>query len=209
MKNRILSLIAFGAAIAASPASAATVIDFDNLGNGVQVTNQYAGVTFSSQAGSQILTTAQNLGTSLPNFICSATTSINCVDDVYVNFSSGVSGLSFIAVGDNNVGHNGDVRVFAGASLLGTVNIIGDANGFSPYLVDLGAFSGITRIEIANITDLAGLGYDDFTFTVGGGASGVPEPATWAMMLLGFGIVGSTMRRRSPSFGRSWKARSA
>jgi hypothetical protein len=196
MKNRFLGLIALGAASVASPASAATVINFDNLGNGVQVTNQYAGVTFSSQAGSQILTTAQNLGTSLPNFICSAVTSINCVDDVYLDFATAVSGLSFIAVGDNNTGHNGDVRVYGGATLLGTVNIIGDSNGFTPYLVDLGAFSGITRIEIANITDAAGLGYDDFTFTVGGG-SGVPEPATWAMLLFGFGIVGGTMRRRA------------
>jgi hypothetical protein len=198
MKNRFLGMIAFGAALVASPASAATVINFDNLGNGVQVTNQYAGVTFSSQAGSQILTTAQNLGTSLPNFICSAVTSINCVDDVYLDFATAVSGLSFLAVGDNNVGHNGDVRVFGGSTLLGTVNIIGDANGFTPYLVDLSAFSGITRIEITNITDLVGLGYDDFTFTVGGG-SGVPEPATWAMLLLGLGIVGSTMRRRTAS----------
>jgi hypothetical protein len=30
--------------------------------------------------------------------------------------------------------------------------------------------------------------------SVGGG---VPEPATWAMMLLGFGIIGTTLRRRS------------
>lgn len=197
MRNHLLSLIAFGAALAASPASAATVINFDNLGNGVQVTNQYAGVTFSSQAGSQILTTAQSLGSSLPNFICSAKVSINCVDDVYLDFSTAVSALSFIAVGDNNVGQNGNVRVFAGMSLLGTVNIIGDGNGFTPYLVDLGAYSGITRIEIANITDVAGLGYDDFTFTVGSVGGAVPEPATWAMMLLGLGLVGSTMRRRA------------
>ena len=34
--------------------------------------------------------------------------------------------------------------------------------------------------------------------TVGGGAvsGAVPEPATWGMMLAGFGIVGGTMRRR-------------
>jgi hypothetical protein len=25
----------------------------------------------------------------------------------------------------------------------------------------------------------------------------VPEPATWAMMILGFGMVGSAMRRRN------------
>jgi PEP-CTERM motif len=37
----------------------------------------------------------------------------------------------------------------------------------------------------------------DFNFTLaGGGGGGVPEPATWAMMLIGFGIVGVSMRRR-------------
>ncbi|WP_293900605.1 choice-of-anchor K domain-containing protein [Phenylobacterium sp.] len=31
---------------------------------------------------------------------------------------------------------------------------------------------------------------------VGSGAGGVPEPAAWAMMLLGFGLAGAAMRRR-------------
>ena len=37
-----------------------------------------------------------------------------------------------------------------------------------------------------------------FNFVVGEfiGESPVPEPATWAMMLLGFGAVGYAMRRR-------------
>ncbi|UZK67736.1 PEPxxWA-CTERM sorting domain-containing protein [Sphingomonas sp. M1-B02] len=30
----------------------------------------------------------------------------------------------------------------------------------------------------------------------------VPEPATWAMMLLGFGVIGGFMRRRSPTAAR-------
>lgn len=33
------------------------------------------------------------------------------------------------------------------------------------------------------------------------GVSAVPEPATWAMMLLGFGAVGYSMRRRKVSYG--------
>ena len=38
--------------------------------------------------------------------------------------------------------------------------------------------------------------FDDFTFgsTVVGGA--VPEPATWGMMILGFGVIGAVARRR-------------
>jgi hypothetical protein len=32
----------------------------------------------------------------------------------------------------------------------------------------------------------------------GGSPSAVPEPASWAMMLMGFGLVGSLLRRRTP-----------
>ncbi len=35
----------------------------------------------------------------------------------------------------------------------------------------------------------------------GGGQGGVPEPATWAMMIMGFGGVGAMMRRRRTVFG--------
>lgn len=36
-----------------------------------------------------------------------------------------------------------------------------------------------------------------FTVTPAGGAGAVPEPATWAMLVSGFGLVGAGMRRRS------------
>lgn len=183
-------------AAAATPSQAATVIDFDNLGNGVQVTNQYAGVTFSSQAGSRVLTSAQNISNnSLPNFICSAKNNagINCVDDVYVDFASAVNGLTFLVIGDNDVGDVGDVRVFGSLGLLGTVNILTDGNFSTSHLLDLSSFIDITRIEIANITDGGGLAYDDFTFNA---AAAVPEASTWAMMIAGFGLVGAAARRR-------------
>jgi PEP-CTERM motif len=194
--KKITALLAGLLAASATPSLAATVIDFDNLGNGVQVTNQYAGVTFSSQAGSRVLTSAQNISNnSLPNFICSAknNSSINCVDDVYVDFASAVNGLSFLVIGDNNVGDVGDVRVFGISGLLGTVNILTDGNFATSHLLDLSSFLDITRIEIANITDGGGLAYDDFTFAA---AAAVPEASTWAMMLFGFGLVGAAARRR-------------
>lgn len=52
---------------------------------------------------------------------------------------------------------------------------------------------------------ITGPGYGDNTdwdlrfktyVDVGGGNSGVPEPASWAMMLAGFGLTGAMMRRR-------------
>ena len=44
--------------------------------------------------------------------------------------------------------------------------------------------------------DYDGLYYDDSTgvnFTI----SSVPEPATWSMMIIGFGLAGAAMRRRA------------
>ncbi|MCB2060476.1 MAG: PEPxxWA-CTERM sorting domain-containing protein [Novosphingobium sp.] len=46
-------------------------------------------------------------------------------------------------------------------------------------------------------------GYSHITFFDTGSSPGsVPEPATWAMMLIGFGLLGGTMRRRKPETAR-------
>ena len=52
--------------------------------------------------------------------------------------------------------------------------------------------------------NLDGVNPDDFTLTLspgfdngaGGGTGGVPEPATWGLMLAGFGLAGAALRRR-------------
>lgn len=193
----LASAAAVGIAIAfPNPARATEVINFDDLGNGVVVTDQYENVVFSSIGGSQVLTTAQSLGSSTPNFICSGRGgSINCTDPIFVDFATAVSGLSFLAVGDNQVGVNGSVSIFGSGGLLGTVNTIGDNVFSTPYMVDLSAFTGVTRIEITN-TDPGGLGYDDFRFSFSDVTGAVPEPATWAMMLIGFGGMGIAFRRK-------------
>jgi len=193
-------MIAIGGLTWLAPAGADT-IDFDALASGAIVTTQYPGVTFSSSAGHDVVTTAQSAAyhTTEPNFICSGVGGgITCVDPVYLDFATGVSGLHFLAVGDDSSGVIGNASVFAGATFLGSVDIVGDGVTFgSPMLIDLSAFSGITRLEITT-TDPAGLGYDDFTFTPGAGA--VPELVTWALMAGGFGAVGVAMRsRRKPA----------
>ncbi len=183
-------------ALLAAPASA-TIINFDNLGNGVVVSNQYAGVTFSSDPGEVMVTTAQSLGSSLPNFICTApsSTGLDCTHSVFVDFAgTGVDSLSFLAVGSNNTGTVANINVFTNGAFNSTVNLTGNASPFVPISIDLSAFSNVTRIEIVNNVDAAGLGYDDFTFN--GGGNSVPEPATWAMMLTGFAGMGALLRRR-------------
>lgn len=44
---------------------------------------------------------------------------------------------------------------------------------------------------------------DDFAYDTELPVSGVPEPASWAMMLGGFGLAGGAIRRRRPVFARA------
>ncbi|MBI5707689.1 MAG: PEP-CTERM sorting domain-containing protein [Armatimonadetes bacterium] len=179
-----------GLAILAVPSFASTTINFDNVAAGTVITTQYAGVTFSSNSGQENRAEAQNLGSSLPNFICTFAVggSINCVNDTYVDFAGGVSNLSFLAIGADNNGHNADVDVFINNVFDHTVQVIGNGTPYTPDLVTI-AGSNITRIEIKNITDGAGLGWDDFTYDA------VPEPGTLAA--LGFGAIALIRRRKN------------
>lgn len=68
-----------------------------------------------------------------------------------------------------------------------------------------GIFVGDNQVSGSNFTTFY-FGYDDEIrnvddnhddFIIRATVNAVPEPATWAMLVFGFGIVGSTLRRRS------------
>lgn len=62
---------------------------------------------------------------------------------------------------------------------------------------DVTLASGILRVDFSNTgTGTVGPFVIGDTFTIGLTAGAVPEPATWALMLLGFGFVGGAMRSK-------------
>ena len=75
----------------------------------------------------------------------------------------------------------------------GTFGTFGGGTGFN----GLGEVHGVLKFS----GTFSSLSFEDTSedwhgFTVGLGAGGVPEPATWAMMIAGFGMVGATLRSR-------------
>ena len=111
------------------------------------------------------------------------------------------TGFSFNYV---SVSQPGSVSVFDGldgtGNLLATIRLSPNAGncpglgGFCPFSPIGVAFAGTAKsVSFAGVANQ--IVFDDITF----GAvtpGGVPEPAAWAMMLAGFGLVGSAMRRR-------------
>lgn len=61
-----------------------------------------------------------------------------------------------------------------------------------------GGFEDIAGVSVFT-SDLGGLAYDNLVYDpTHGDPGGVPEPATWAMLLTGFGAIGAIARRRRP-----------
>lgn len=107
-------------------------------------------------------------------------------------FSGLASDVSFTF--NNYGGGNGSFYEARGAAgnLIST-GIIDFSNDFTTFIGMSG--SGIKTLTWNNATN------GDYSWQFGVGAlsftaSAVPEPATWALMILSFGAVGGAMRRR-------------
>lgn len=158
-----------------------TCIDFDGLPCDAVVTNQFPGATFSSVAGRENRTSCLfDLGTTLPNYICTSylTGELTCSDPTFVDFTTPVKHLTFVAAGDDSAGVTAKVDVYQNAVFTATVDVVTDGVFRTPHLVDLTAFSDVTRIEIHEITDLGGLAWDDFCFDDCGITSQCEPPAS-------------------------------
>lgn len=121
------------------------------------------------------------------------------------------TGFSFLYSAANNPG---TVTVWSGAdrtgSLLATLTLPVTGNGsavpgcvgtnFCPYFAAGVAFAG-TAMSV----DFAGtnnqIGFDDITLGASSPISAAPEPATWGLMLFGFGLVGRALRKRRAASG--------
>ncbi len=92
------------------------------------------------------------------------------------------------SVSGNSIGIFWDAWPFSEAFDLSFANLVFDGTYY-----DFSGFTGGSYI-------FGGGGHSFSTMTTGSVSrvAAVPEPATWAMMLLGFGAIGAGLRRRRP-----------
>ena len=199
--------MAICAAIASPAAAATTVINFDDTAAPAYfdaqspLTNQYSalGVTFSSvggHPGAEVLDQDSNFGVdarSGRNFLAHNTFTGLATEAA---FATAISGFE-VFVG-SGAGYNGLYWAKAynlGGDLVDSVSVQfapGNGGGWTALTL---AGAGITRVQFGS--DIGNWLADDISFSTGGSA--VPEPATWAMMIAGFGLAGSALRRRPRS----------
>jgi hypothetical protein len=194
------AILFFFAAIPAEipAANAATVLTFDDLPDLAIVSNQYSGVTIT---GASVLTKGVSLNpvyppVSTPNVV------YNYLNEaITLDFTTDVGSIGGYVTGLGAV----TLTAYDGAAVLGSVATSG------PNSIGSGKPNTFLSLAFGHITSAVfstNLGYDDtFTLdnvTIGGAGmaeaafttNGVPEPATWAMLVVGFGVTGGAMRGR-------------
>jgi hypothetical protein len=152
-------------------------------------------------AGPGDTVTCQVTGTG--TFVCSsASTTITAGQE----FTAGISGSTqFIGI---NFGTNTlSLSALSAGSLSGTIlNFTDTTNPFATF--SLTSNNGWNGFNVANSSltngvlsiDLRGTDFSqgaNLNFALTSVRGAVPEPATWAMMLIGFGAVGAAVRRRN------------
>ena len=183
-----------------APAHAAPfVIDFDALGDGEAVTDQFAGVTFSN-------TTAATAGVSLNEIEHPPHSGANAAFDdngpVTISFASTVSSVGGYFTYSSSL----TLEAFDSAlNSLGTVTsaypdnraLSGEIGSVPNEFLQLSSITGIAMLTITG--DAAGFSFtfDDLTFDSDQGPTPVvPEPGTLLLVLTGSGLA-SLVRRRS------------
>ena len=147
------------------------------------ISNQYPPAIFSSDFYHYPLADSQNWGTSLPNSLGRAPKfgfyNGTGYADLYVDFTTPVNNLRFYidAVDEFRQGI-AQLNIFQNNQLAATRNIDGWGTVFRPIPIDVGGmgFNNVTRIEIKNINDYKGVGFDDFSFTLAPTPSPTPTP---------------------------------
>jgi hypothetical protein len=207
MMRRVLkiALATAGISLTASPAFAqSATVNGATLSTGQSTTIHFGGPAGTTASADLFLTlTSANTSTGAYNFSYTFTNTNPSVSNlVNFGFTTAPTLLSISGTGmnfyldPNNFPGGFTVNACAGPSGNNTCDAAnGQADLFSGTF-NLGFAANTSSITLANFVDrYASLTQLNGISGEGTPVGGVPEPATWAMMLLGFGGIGMAMRR--------------
>jgi hypothetical protein len=182
---------AIGLALALGAGAAKADVLFDLVGPTPEMPSPDSlGVAFNAGSGAGSTTFRIDGYTSLDG-------DSDCCTDVFTLNLNGVdifSGSWDMGGGGGNVIYFGPV----GATAVGHSNGF-FAGGFTDVFVPLNLVAGTNTLTFSYSGAFQGLGDEGWgleNVVVNGNAAGVPEPAAWALMLLGFAGLGGLLRHR-------------
>lgn len=220
--RKSLLLAAIASAAIAAPASATVTMNFESISalSGIQILNFYNGGTASNGAtgsnlGVSFATNALTLCLNTPGHPCSAASRGGQGDA-----ASALTGMLFQTGTSTSLsdaaGFTSGISFFYVANAAGTVQIFDGVNGTGNLLASLGLSSNAVGCRAPYNADFCPFSLVTLGFSgtgrsvVFGGTAGhivlddislgvvsLPEPASWAMMLIGFAAVGAALRRNS------------
>ncbi len=148
------------------PTYSPVVINFDDLPLGTDVTNQYGKyATFASDPGCACrVSDDAGAAASPPNYIFTYYTCANGDRaSVFVDFARPVRNLRFNGVGVNSSGKVATLRLIT-ASGTQTADLVGGSGSSLTAKVDVSFARDVERLEIGDVDDAFGMGFDDFSF---------------------------------------------
>lgn len=221
MKHSAIALFVTAAALAFPAVAHADpiVLTFEGVGNQVAVNDFYNGGTDGagnsgpnyginfSQESLGIIDSDAGGGGNIANepsastvlfFLSGGAATMNVAAGFDTGFSFYYSSAQagFVTVYD---GLNSTGNILATIDLAAQFNAgdcTGDPNGSYCHWDPIGvSFAGIARsVDFGGAADF--IAFDNITLGASTPGGAVPEPATWAMMMIGFGAMGGALRRR-------------
>jgi len=174
------------------PAHAA-IIDFEELSGGSQgssLTTQ--GFVFSSTHNFWLNSSGAN-GTKTLSEYEGATVTVSAVGGGLFSLTS----LDYADIFNIGEGFHQVAFVFNTASgVISTTRATDWPAGMQAETFNIAGISSFSYVSTSEFPGEGAIQLDNLVLTLDTAAA-VPEPATWAMMFAGFGIVGYSMRRRS------------
>ncbi len=212
MQFRNLTVLTAAASLAAAGAAHAATVTFDDLpvsGNGIHTTATSDGFDFNGahfhiidspdsrlvENGTQYLAAEAAGGLGQPVTMTASSGGLFSLNglDIAELWLPGQGPFDF-----KNVTLTGNVFGGGVLSAIFALDGIGDgAGGVNDFqTVTLSGWNNLTSVVISGMDANGNFGDYAVDNLIVNATPGVPEPAVWAMMLVGFGLVGATLRRR-------------